>query len=428
MTNLRKHIFWLKDRVMGNNIKVHYDDIKNNMDNPIRTESLDKLLAHATQNCSFYSHLTVNAHLNDFPVINKNIIKENFDSILVGQYKTENLHTMSTSGSTGTPFKSYQNKEKRNRVIAELIYLNEKAQLDLGEKFIYFRVWNENNRKKWLVRFIQNIECVNILRLNKKVFDDTLNILKNKKVSSSLAYASTYEHLLSYVLKNNIEVDLPKFKSVITSSEVMPTSIKQALKTTFGCNVYDRYSNQENGIIAQSEDCSDLFLVNYPSYLIEILKEDSDDLAEDGEIGRIVITDLFNYSMPFIRYDTGDLAIKIGKERFSKYVRSIQGRQVDVIYDTSGEVLTPHTLSVYMWKFDKISQYQFIQESKNEYILKVSDSFNNYSDKNFIEHLKPIFGHDAKIYIEFVNNIPVLSSGKFKKTICNYTPQVNISY
>lgn len=329
---------------------------------------------------------------------------------------------MSTSGSTGTPFRSYQNKEKRNRVIAELIYLNEKALLDLGEKFIYFRVWNENNRKTWLVRFIQNIECVNILRLNKTVFDDTLNILKNKKISSSLAYASTYEHLLSYVLKNNIEVDLPKLKSVITSSEVMPISIKQALKTTFDCNVYDRYSNQENGIIAQSEDCSDLFLINHPSYLVEILKEDSDDLAEDGEIGRIVITDLFNYSMPFIRYDTGDLAIKIGEERFSKYVRSVQGRQVDVIYDTSGEVLTPHTLSVYMWKFDKISQYQFIQESKNEYILKVSDSGNNYSDKDFIEHLKPIFGHDAKIYVEFVNSIPVLSSGKFKKTICNYTP------
>lgn len=422
MLNWRKKIFWIKDSLLGGGVKSHYLDIKKNIDLSVNTDNLDKLLTHAVHNCSFYSSIAQSRHIEDFPVVNKNIIKDNFEQIIARGYDIKKLHAMSTSGSTGTPFKSYQNKEKRNRVIAELIFLNEKALLDLGEKFIYFRVWNENNRKTWLVRFIQNIVCVNILRLNKTVFDNTLNILKNKKVSSSLAYASTYEHLLSYVLKNNIEVDLPKLKSVITSSEVMPISIKQALKTTFDCNVYDRYSNQENGIIAQSEDCSDVFLINHPSYLVEILKEDSNDLAEDGEIGRIVITDLFNYSMPFIRYDTGDLAIKIGEERFSKYVRSVQGRQVDVIYDTSGEVLTPHTLSVYMWKFNKINQYQFIQESKNEYILKVSDSGNSYSDKDFIEHLKPIFGHDANIYVEFVNSIPVLSSGKFKKTICNYTP------
>lgn len=422
MMNFRKQAFWIKDRLTGNKVRKHYLDIKNGINKPINEDDLNALLKHAIKNTGFYSELDNDSALTDFPVINKNTIKQNFDGFLAKNYKNKKLHVMSTSGSTGTPLKSYQDKRKRSRVIAEIIIFNKLAKQEFGEKFIFFRVWNDQNKKSLLVRKLQNIECINILKLNKDVFEDTLKTLEHKKPSSCLGYASTYEHLLNYVVKNDINTNFPKLKSIITGSEVMQIDLKKRFKQKFKCNVYDRYSNQENGIIAQTKDCSELFMVNHPSYLVEILKEDSDDLAVEGEVGRIVITDLFNYAMPFIRYDTGDLAIRVGNERFSKHIKSVQGRQVDVIYNTSGETLTPHTLNVYMWKFNKLNQYQFIQESKNEYTLKVSDPDNNYSDEDFIEHLKSIFGNDAKIHIEYVDNIPVLSSGKFKKTICNYKP------
>ncbi len=48
--------------------------------------------------------------------------------------------------------------------------------------------------------------------------------------------------------------------------------------------------------------------------MVKILKPDDDKLIQESEIGRIVITVLYNYSMPMIRYDTGD----IGKHKFKK--------------------------------------------------------------------------------------------------------------
>ena len=92
-------------------------------------------------------------------------------------------------------------------------------------------------------------------------------------------------------------------------------------------------------------------------------------------------------------------------------------------YNTQGEMLTPHSITNYMWEFDKISQYQFIQETEKDYVLKVSGAKDIYTETNFISILKPILGSDANLKVEFVDTIPVLSSGKYKKNICLYNPE-----
>ena len=213
-------------------------------------------------------------------------------------------------------------------------------------------------------------------------------------------------------------------KTLFTSSEVLSLEMKQQIIDIMGCQILDRYSNEENGFLAQTGNNSDVFEVNVASFFIEILKLNSDEPAEIGELGRIVVTDLFGYAVPLIRYDTGDLAIKAEeKEGWTTKLKTIQGRQVDVIYDTSGSRLTAHTWSVYMWKFDKLKQYQFIQNTAKSYTLKVNGAEGIYTDEEFITHLKSILGADADIVIEHVDGIPALSSGKFKKTICNYKPE-----
>jgi len=95
---------------------------------------------------------------------------------------------------------------------------------------------------------------------------------------------------------------------------------------------------------------------------------------------------------------------------------------VDVIYDTKGRKLTPVVLINHLWNFDKLKQYQFIQQEKNKYIFKINVAEEIYTKDEFDKVLRNILGQDAEIDIQFVNAIPVLSSGKFKKIICNYKP------
>ena len=429
MFSFRKTIFWLLDRFKGGKIKKEYDDIKcifelsDGYQEKIDMYTSD-LLQYAAQHTNFYCSYK-NKKLSEFPVVNKSIIKDHIDDISSDEYKGKQLHEMHTSGSTGTPFVSRQNEKKRNRVLAELIYFGEKAGYQLGERYIFFRVWMEANKKSKIESFKQNLIPVDILHLD----DDNLEqirllLLKDQKIKYLLAYASTYDKLSKYLEKWKHKPEDFSIHTIISSSEVLQSSTRERLKRIFGCNVISRYSNQENGILAQDNTVADEYEINNASYVIEILRLDSDEPVSEGETGRIVVTDLFNYAMPFIRYDTGD----VGTLSFRKtksgdkipIIKCIGGRMVDMIYDTKGTPLTPHTWSVYMWKFDKLNQYQFIQNGERDYLLKINVQEGVYTDEELAEHLKSVLGQDANIEIQRVSDIPVLASGKFKKTVCNY--------
>ena len=183
-------------------------------------------------------------------------------------------------------------------------------------------------------------------------------------------------------------------KAMISSSELLSDETRDGLEELLGCKEFNRYSNQKCAVSAQSDLHNKNMHINNASYYIEVLDIDKDAPVQDGEVGRIVVTDLFNYAMPLIRYDTGDLgtiSTYSGKRAFS----TIQGRRVDLIYDTKGRPLTPHTWSVYMWKFNKLKQYQFIQENKKEYVLKVNGAKGIYEKEEF-ELLLKEHGHGGE--------------------------------
>lgn len=422
---IRRVGFWTIDALKGGKVRKNYREIKSLLKSgELNKEQLKKTLEHAVANTAFYKNCSAEDILS-FPIITKNDIKGRWDEMYSVKHKGQKVHLMATSGSTGTPFVMEWDMAKRKRQLAELIYFNELAGQKLGQPYIYFRVWTEKNRKSKKELWMQNLTPINILYLDDKVLEEIRQRLKRKPyINSCLAYASTYEYLVKYLKSQGDTPEMFHTKALVSGSEVLSMEMKQLIKEVIGCRVIDRYSNEENGFLAQTNDLSDEFVVNTASFYIEVLKQDSDEPVEIGQVGRIVVTDLYSYAIPLVRYDTGDLAIKAEeKNGWTTKLKTIQGRRVDVIYDTQGNRLTAHTWSVYMWKFDKLKQYQFIQNGEKEYVLKVNGAEGFYKDEEFVEHLKSVLGQDANITIEHVDGIPSLASGKFKKTICNYTPK-----
>ncbi len=187
----------------------------------------------------------------------------------------------------------------------------------------------------------------------------------------------------------------------------------------FGVPVVSRYFNVENGILAQKNAASGEYQINWASYLLEILDMHTNAPVKPGVFGRIVITDLYNYCMPMIRYDTGDIGqLSISHKNGAKHriLERVEGRKMDMIYKTNGEMTSPFMV-YHILKYPHIRQYQFIQENKTQYKLKLNVLPEFRSADNIVTEFKKHLGSDAEISLDYVDDIPLLSSGKRKFVI-----------
>jgi phenylacetate-CoA ligase len=413
---------------MGSRVRRHYSDIRNIMENygdPNVSKNLEgylrDILTYATENVEFYKQFKTFNSLRSFPVINKNIIRDNYEAFQSPEFLKAAVEKMHTSGSTGTPFVVRHDMNKRARVYAEMMYFWGKAGYQIGMRYVFFRVWTPLNRKSKLTTWARNLVMVDIRNLDERRIRHLLR--SDRRIKMLIGYVPTLDSLGIYLKTCGDTPEMYNLRTIIGFGEAFPENIQRRLKKVFGCNVISLYSNQENGMLAVECVDNKEFHVNRASYYIELLKIDSDEPVSVEEPGRIVVTDLFNHAMPLIRYDTGDIGTwkketECGWQ--SQLLSSIQGSMVDPLFDTKGKIISSDEISVNLWLYDKVLQFQFVQEGAKLYVLKLNGAKGNYDDAQFVKLVKDAVGEDAEVVIEHVDGIPVLESGKRKIVVNNF--------
>ena len=416
--NIRKSVFWWLDVLKGQQVLRHLNEL--NSGSVFNNKQLQCLLMHAQKTTAFYSKIEENK-LEAFPVVSKAIIKENMSEFVSDSFVKETLSSVTTSGSTGTPFTVYQDSNKKARNTADTIYFANNGGYSLGQKLYYLKIWSKANHKSFVRKFIQNIVTVDVLNLNDEVIESLLDDWQNQRQPFGIiGYASALESISKYLSRKAISIIKSKVNSIITISETLDPMVKDHLTMVFGVQVVSRYSNVENGIIAQQPmGGGSYFEVNEASYLIEIFDFNEDKLLEEGKVGRIILTDLYNYAMPMIRYDTGDIG-SIIKMDGKTCLDNLSGRKLDVLYNTAG--IQVNSLLVYknMWQYTELDQYQLIQKESKKYQINVSSKKKFDRHDKLIAEFKSYLGNDADISIVQLYEIPLLSSGKRRKVVQEY--------
>lgn len=410
--------FWQQDIQYNNGlIWKQYNQIKkvlNDIDMNWVNERLMEIKSHAIKSTSYYKDMDVNGV---FPVVNKATLLENYEEHMAVSGFDLPIHKSSTSGSTGTPFTVIQDYKKRMRTIADLKVFGELCNYPSHERMIFFRVLSKNNRAAEQEE-AENIFYIDSSNLNELNLNYMAGEINKKKPRIILGYSSTIVELAKYIC-GYIDNYRCTLTSVLAIGEGLEDCDRKLVEKVFNCKVYRRYSDMELGILGQDSGDGGKYFLNWGSYFFEVLKLEKDEPAGEGELGRIVITDLFNKAFPMIRYDTGDLGILecTDRERFP-YLREIYGRKRDCVYTTNGSLVSPAKISVSMWGCKNVRQWQFIQTDKATYILKINPYYLPYEDKDMVYKLRTVLGFDAEIKVELVSEIPVLSSNKRRAVIC----------
>ena len=432
LDKIRNQSFWFIDYLKGGKIKSHYDDVKFILENTSTIESKQKqavhltnILNHAVNTTQFYKNQKDFYSIEDFPITNKNQIRDNFNKFESSRFLNKKKRKVSTSGSTAAPFQIFHNRDKSSRHIADTIFFGEKGGFRFGQELIYIRIWP----KKYERSLIRNFHKVSVFAFEDSDIEKLLNRIKNSKTKvAMLGYASSFEKICNYMDKTGRSPFLDKVSSVISMSERLNSYTKNSVKKHLNQVIVSRYSNTEQGIIAQEElNNEGRFKINVASFFVEIMDMEADIHANKGSYGRIVVTDLFNYSVPLIRYDTGDIA-KIEEYKNEDglketYLTKIEGRKNDLIYNTNGEIV-PSQISYLMTKYGSFKQYQFVQSGKKEYRLKLNTDIKVTNEEGLINEYKSVLGTDANVMIEYVDGIPLLGSGKKKEVLNTYMNSV----
>ena len=182
----------------------------------------------------------------------------------------------------------------------------------------------------------------------------------------------------------------------------------------------NEYGASEVGLIA-FEDPKHDWIVNSEDLYVEIL-DANDRILPYGEEGRIVITALYNYAHPMIRYDIGDTGALSTRSTLKKPVlEKLVGRTNDIARLPDGKVV-PGLTFYYVTKTiiedsGNIREFIITQTSLDTFHIDyVSDiELSEVQKKSIMKAIEMYVGKDLKIGFQKNEVLKRTKSGKLKQ-------------
>lgn len=387
----------------------------------IRLNKLRYILFNAINTVPYYKNLGINIDfskfsledLMKFPVVNKEIIRENPKLFLSDSRKG---YTSQTSGSTGVPFEYYLPYKSG---ALELMTINRawgmgQVPYKYGDPIVHIRSYSPKAGEP-LVRHdvSNNYYYISPFHLNDKYLDEYIEIIRKSQAKIIRGYPSSI-YIFTLLLKR-CNVKLKQIKSIITSSETLLPLWREAIEDYWGVNILDWYGQNENTITVQQ-----CWAGNYHN-------NDDYGVLEIGENNSIIATSLNNDVMPFVRYNTNDIAIPLGDKledcpcgrNTSIPFKGIEGRKDDILLAKDGTLIPTANFSTAFKNFSELNQFQIIQEHDRSLILNLvirPDIESSYLDRIKAEILQRL--GDLYIDVNITDKIERdLNTGKVKVVV-----------
>jgi phenylacetate-CoA ligase len=402
--------------------------------------TLCKLLKHSSQFCPYYKKI-INEHgttlssftgikdLLKFPILTKDVIKNNFDDLISTQHRNV-VWKKSTGGSTGQPLHFAYTKESYEWRVAMSKRGYAWAGATPGARQAYIwgiqlgKVGRIKQMKEQLHHFIDRQLYFNCFEFDEKAMAQCLIDLNRFKPAAVVGYTNPLYNLALFVGDNSKIKFAPQ--GVICAAEKVHPYQREVIERVFGAKVFNTYGSREFMLIAAECEKHEGLHVSAENLIVEIIKDDGTP-AKKGETGRIIVTDLHNYGMPFIRYEIGDLGIATSKAcscgRGLPLIADVVGRSLDVIRTPEGKIVPGEFFPHLMKDFSDIARFQVVQEKLDHLVIKLvpTTKLSEATKKRIDSEVRNVVGPIMVIKYEIVSDIPLTVTGKYRVTVSKLT-------
>lgn len=358
--------------------------------------------------------------LRKLPILTKDLLRAHGAELRSADLAGRRTFENSSGGSTGKPVAFLQDRAYHARcvVAAKFIY-NGILGKEPGDPEI--NLWGSEHDiergslglKQRAINFLYNRRFQNYFLVDDEKLARFVEEINRHRPVSLWAYAQSLDLLAKFIRKRNLDVYSPKL--IISTAGTLHEGIRRSVQGVFRCPVYNQYGCRELGAIAfEMQDQKGLRGFPYLNHV---------ELVE----GQVVVTNLANYSMPLIRYETGDTAEPWTAGQDARYgcrhkvLKSVTGRVHSHFRTAAGGLVYGGFFAHQFYFVDWVRQFQVVQDSVDHVTCYlVIDGEPNGSDMDRIRgRIRRAMGPSCDVEFRFTDSITPSPSGKHLYTISN---------
>jgi len=394
---------------------------------------LKRLLDHACLHVPYYQKLFAQIgattkdikNFEDFkkiPILTKDTIRQNFNSLIATNISKQELIANSTGGSTGKPLHFFQDRQYELWADAARIrgWYN-LAGCEYGDTCAV--LWGAMHEVKEDFSFCERLR--DILKYG-EVWLNAFNLSDERKLEF-LKYCRLIRPKLlrgyftgikdMAIFLGEHKLSFPKVNGVILGAETVDDHSKSYIESIFRAPSYNTYGGRELSLIAmecpQKDGLHEVSENNYVEF-------EEIHLAGYNNAGNLIITNLNNYAMPFIRYRVGDIGIPSSVEscgcgRGLPLIHKVIGRTTEVFGFYDGTRIAGE-MFIHLMKDFQLKEYQFVQVSDWKVILryKKADGVSWELKKRIKDRYRAYLPERVELSFEEVGGFEKTGTGKFR--------------
>ena len=400
-------------------------------------DRLSDLLVHAAETVPYYRDVLEEAdvvvdgtvdlsNFTQLPPLTKSVIRDQGER-LHSSNPNSGVYTNTSGGTTGEPVEFLQDDVTLEWGNANRKYYHEMAGRELGKPWI--KLWGSERDlvderasiKDRISDVLLNRHYLSSYRMGEADMRDHVAAINEIEPADVEAYVESIYELSKFIRDNDLDVHSPN--GILSTAGTLTEPMRGVIEEAFETTVLDKYGSREVGTVACECPKQEGLHVFSHTHYVEIV-DDNGESVDPGEEGKLVITPLTNYTMPLIRYEIGDMAVKAETECSCDLpfptIESVTGRVTDHFVTTDGELVYPGYLRKQLYHEPWVKKYQIQQIERGRVVYRVvldNGKPPQETMDNVTTETQSLLGDEMTVEFEYVDQIEASESGKFRYTI-----------
>ena len=403
-------------------------------------DRLRRMLVHASTRVPYYREqhrdhgivvekIQSPADFSRLPILTKSLLQNRVNDLLDESGAKLRRMKNASGGSTGQPVQFYQDPFYWEYSKAAQWFIEQWWGIRPGDRTASIwgcdrdlpdQTWGER-----LYGVVTQTRVCNAFALDEEQMERFAEMMVRWKPQFVVGYASALELFSNFLLsKSKYQIQPIAVKS---SAEVLTDSQRKVIEGTFHAPVHNFYGSREINCLAAECSAHQGLHINALGRYIEIVDE-TGRLLPPGVLGRILVTDLTNHAMPFLRYQLEDIGswaeglCTCGRP-FPRLAK-IWGRSSDFIVTPAGKIIHGEYFTHLFYCLPQIETFQLIQETQLSVRLDyvVRPGANNFPLDELNRRIREVLGSSVAFEIRRVAQIDRPPSGKHRFTVSKVRP------